>query len=276
MSVSHRGSSGLTVINEPTFLFLGAVSLLSILFCAPKSAFSQPVKAQPGEVEALLDATDDLNRGASSHAIMSMRVKTSRYDREMKIEAWTRGNSQSLLKVRSPMRDAGVATLRVGDEAWNYLPKIDRTLKISASAMGGAWMGSHLTNDDLVRNSRMREDYTWVLLARPQLSEVEGILQGEYLIELTPKPDVPLVWGKVTLHVNAQKVPVKVHYWNERGVLKRTITFLDYREISGRSVPMRIRVIPDKSGEMTEITYDFLEFDVSLSRRTFSLQALKR
>ena len=193
----------------------------------------------------------------------------------MKIEAWTEGKDRSLLKVRSPKRDAGVATLKVGQEAWNYLPKIDRTLKISASAMGGAWMGSHLTNDDLVRNSRMRDDYTWVLLARPQPNSA-GVLQGTYHIELTPKPDAPVVWGKVSVHVNADKLPLKVEYWNERGVLKRTIAFLDYREVSKRSVPMRMRVTPNKADEFTEIIYDTLEFGVSLSPRTFSLQALKR
>jgi hypothetical protein len=240
------------------------------------TVYSEPIKPLPGEVEALLDGTDDLNRGASSHSVMTMRVKTKRYDREMKIEAWTQGKDRSLLKVLSPKRDAGVATLKVDDEAWNYLPKIDRTLKISASAMGGAWMGSHLTNDDLVRNSRMRDDYTWILLTRPQLSAQGGPPEGAYHIELTPKPDAAVVWGKVSVHINAKKLPIKVEYWNERGVLKRTMTFLDYRETSGRSVPMRMRITPSKVDEFTEVIYNTLDFGVSLSPRTFSLQALKR
>ena len=264
---------------DPLFVIMYALITTLILSGGPlisKSSHGEPIKPRPGEVEALLDGTDDLNRGASSHAVMTMRVKTKRYHREMKIEAWTQGKDQSLLKVRSPKRDAGIATLKVGHEAWNYLPKIDRTLKISASAMGGAWMGSHLTNDDLVRNSRMRDDYTWVLLTRPQPTPQLDEVQGEYHIELTPKPDAPVVWGKVSVYVNAQKRPIKVEYWNERGVLKRTITFLDYREVSGRFVPMRMRVTPNKAEEFTEIVYDTLAFDVSFSSRTFSLQALKR
>ena len=257
------------------------LSWISIGFYLPNGfssawAKDQTLEALPGEVEALLDETDDLNRGTSSHAVMTMRVKTRRYQREMKIEAWTQGKERSLLKVISPKRDAGVATLKVGDEAWNYLPKIDRTLKISASAMGGAWMGSHLTNDDLVRNSRMRDDYTWVLLARPQPIADDGKHQGTYHIELTPKPDAPVVWGKVSVHIDADKKPIKLDYWNERGVLKRTIAFLDYQETAGRSVPMRMRVTPSKSDEFTEIVYAQLEFDVSLTPRTFSIQALKR
>ena len=251
-------------------------SLCFTLYVSVCFAEISPLTAHPGEVEALLDGTDDLNRGSSSHAVMTMRVKTARYQREVKIEAWTSGQKRSLLRVISPKRDAGVATLKVGDEAWNYLPKIDRTLKISASAMGGAWMGSHLTNDDLVRSSRLREDYTWVLLARPSPSIEGSEPKGVYHIELTPKPEAPVVWGKVSLYIDAKKRPQKIEYWNERGSLKRTISFHEYRDMKGRSVPMLMRVTPDKPGELTELTYAELEFDISISPRTFSLQALKR
>ena len=232
----------------------------------------KPVVAKPGEIEALLDATDDLNRGRSSHSLMTMKVKTNRYEREMKVEAWTQGTERSLLKILSPKRDAGVSTLKVGDEAWNYLPKVDRTLKLSVSSMGGAWMGSHLSNDDLVRGSRMREDYTWRLLSRPS-SDGKGL----YQIELTPKPDAPVVWGKVLVSIDAQKRPQGLSYWNERGVLIREMTFHDYQKVKSYDVPMRMRVTPKKKhGEFTEITYDQLDFDVELSPRLFSLQSLKR
>lgn len=235
-----------------------------------------PLKAEPGEVEALLDGADDLNRGTSSHSVMKMRVKTARYQREIELEAWTQGKDRSLLRVLSPHRDAGIATLKVGDEAWNYLPKIDRTLKISASAMGGAWMGSHLTNDDLVRNSRLREDYTWVLLARPEPAQASVSSRGLYHIELTPKPDAPVVWGKVSVYIDAKKRPQKIEYRNERGILKRTISFHDYQVNQGRAVPMLMRVTPNQPNELTELSYSDLQFDLPIPPRTFSLQALKR
>ena len=245
--------------------------LSMVILIASRAASAEPLKAEAGEIEALLDATDDLNRGRSSHSVMKMKVKTDRYEREMKIEAWTQGTERSLLRVLSPKRDAGVATLKVDDSAWNYLPKVDCTLKLSASAMGGAWMGSHLTNDDLVRGSRMREDYTWTLMSRPK---TDG--SGVYHIDLIPKPDAPIVWGKVSLIINADKRPQKISYWNEREVLMREMSFHDYREIEGQAVPMRMRVTPTREeGAFTEITYETLELNVSLSPRLFSLQSLK-
>ena len=233
---------------------------------------AKALEARPGEIEALLDATDDLNRGSSSHATLVMKVKTDRYDREMKIEVWTQGKEKSLLRIISPKRDSGVAFLKVGDEAWNYLPRVDRTMKLSASAMGGAWMGSHLTNDDLVRQSRLREDYTWSLHQRPSKGG-----QGQYHIELKPKPDAPVVWGKVSVYLLPDQRPERLEYWNERGILLRVISFHDYQKQGERMIPMRIRVTPQREpGSYTELIYQDLSFDVSLSSRTFSLQSLKR
>jgi hypothetical protein len=226
-------------------------------------------------VEGLLDASDDINRGASSHGRVKMSVKTARYEREMELELWSEGEERSLIKVLSPRRERGIATLKVGDEAWNYLPKVARTLKISTASMGGAWMGSHLTNDDLVRGSRMREDYTWSLYERPT-GEGEA-LSGRYEIHLTPKPNAPVVWGLVKLWVSAQRVPEKIEYYNERGALLRTISFHDVVTQGERTFPKRTRVTPaDKPSEFTEMTYVELDFDVKLPPRTFSLQALKR
>ena len=167
-------------------------NLFAVLFCftvcsanqsLAQSTGSPPaIVAAPGEVEALLDAADDANRGLSSHSQITMRVKTERYERTMKLEAWTQGVERSLIRVLAPRREAGISTLKVGDDAWNYLPKIDRTLKISSSAMGGSWMGSHISNDDLVRGSRLREAYTWTLKSRPSDAG-----EGHYEVHLKAK-----------------------------------------------------------------------------------------
>lgn len=44
----------------------------------------------------------------------------------------------------------------VAQKVWNYLPRVDRTIKVPPSLMIGAWMDSHFTNDDLVKESRCR------------------------------------------------------------------------------------------------------------------------
>ncbi len=232
-----------------------------------------PLSASAGDytVEELLDATDDAQRGTSSHGFMTMHVKTDRYERTMKMEVWSRGTDDSLVRILEPAKEKGVSTLKVGDNMWNYLPKVDRTLKIAGAALSGSWMGSHFTNDDLVKQSRMKEDYTYALTAEP------GAGSDVYVIELVPKPDAPVVWGKVVVKVGADKQPREITYWDEKGELVRTMGFHDVKDMSGRTFPTRMRIEPaDDPGGFPEVTSGGREFDVALDDRLFSLQALKR
>jgi hypothetical protein len=223
-------------------------------------------------VEQLLDATDDTSRGTSSHGFMTMEVKTDRYERTMKMEVWTQGTEDSLIRILVPAKDKGVSTLKVGENMWNYIPKIDKTLKIASTALSGSWMGSHITNDDLVKGSRMREDYSYVLSSKPA-DNADQL----YVIDLTPNEDAPVVWGKVSVRVRADQQPKDIRYYDEDGALIRTLSFEDIKEMSGRTFATTMRVVPAETPEeFTVIRYEEMEFDVKLPARTFSIQSLKR
>lgn len=222
-------------------------------------------------VEELLRATDDTNRGQSSMAVIEMQVKTARYERAMKMKVWSKGTEHSLIRILEPAKDAGVATLKVEENLWNYLPKVDRTMKVPSGMMGSSWMGSHLTNDDLVREARLSEDFTFELTSRPANGE------GNYVITCVPKPEAPVVWGKVVVEVRADKVPVKIDYFDEDGELARTMEYSNVKMVDGRLAPLTFRVVPhDKPGEFTQMSFAELEIDVDLDDSVFSLQALKR
>ena len=45
------------------------------------------------------------------------------------------------------------------NEVWNWLPSVQRVIKIPPSMMLQSWMGSDFNNDDLVRQSSIVEDY---------------------------------------------------------------------------------------------------------------------
>ena len=218
-------------------------------------------------IEELLDATDDVNRGESSKSTVTMQVKTKRYERTMTMNAWSRGEHDSLIRIVAPAKDAGTTTLKVGDDMWNYIPKIDRTMKIPPGMMSGAWMGSHFSNDDLVKSNRLAEEFTY---------EKESFVDGVYTIVCTAKPDAAVVWGKVVVKVREDKIPLEVAYYDEDGDLARKMTFSNVQDFSGRKVPATIVLEPaDRPDEFTRITTTALDFDVSFDDRTFSLQALK-
>jgi hypothetical protein len=55
------------------------------------------------------------------------------------------------------------------------------------------------------------------------------------------------------------------------------MTFSEYREMGGRLVPSRSRMVPqDKPEEYTEMIYHELRFDISIPQGTFSLSSLRR
>lgn len=241
--------------------------LALLLFAATPALAEEPEPT----VEELLQGTDDVTRGTSSTSVIEMQVQTKRYSRTMRMEGFTEGTEKSLIRILAPAKDAGIATLKVDDNLWNYLPKVDRTMKVPAGMMGGSWMGSHFTNDDLVGESRLSEDYTWTVDQKP----VDGV--GNYIITLIPRPDAAVVWGKVVAEIRADKIPVKIEYFDEKGKPVRTMTWTDVKDMDGRLMPTEMLVVPaDKPDEFTKISYINIDFDVDLPASTFTQQALRK
>ncbi len=263
-------STPLSFVRHGLFALLLSISPVVAGLSAPSIAFAEEDRPT---IDELLNTTDDIQRGDSSEAVMVMDVKTKRFERSMKMRALSKGTDNSLVTILEPAKDAGTTTLKVGDNLWNYLPKVDRTMKIPAGMMGGSWMGSHFSNDDLVKQSRMSEDYTAELKSEP----TDEAPETNWVIELTPKPDAPVVWGKVVVTITPEKIPVSIEYFDEKGTLQRTLAFSDVQEVGDRMVPMTITLTPeDKEGEYTKMTYEKLDFGVELSDKQFTLQALKR
>ena len=233
-----------------------------------------PVLAADNDnVTRLLNEVDDMWRGRSSHAIMTMQVKTAHYTRTMKLEGWSEGKEKTLIRIVEPLREKGTATLKSGENIYTYLPKTDRTIKLTSSMMMGSWMGSHLTNDDLVKEARLVDDYNATI-------SFDGVRDGRNVMEFTlmPKPEAAVVWGKVVLIIDADTHnPIVEYFYDEDMKLARTFTFSELKMLSGRMRPSVLRVVPaDKPGEYTEFSYQQLQLNISLPAHLFSLASLKR
>ena len=245
------------------------------LWCLMAACVAVTTAAQAPSVDAtaIVDRVDRLLRGDSSEGEMSMSVVTRRWTRTLTMMVWSEGTEKALIKVTAPPKEAGTATLKAGNEIWNYLPKIDRTIRVPTSMMMASWMGSHFTNDDLVKESRLIRDYDITV-------DFSGMREGVKVWQfvLTPRPAAAVVWGRIVLEVRqTDLMPTWAKYYGDDEAQKRTLTFADYRIMGGRFVPTKIMVTPaDKADESTVITYRRLAFDVQLPPDTFSLAALKR
>ena len=228
---------------------------------------------EPLNAKDILDRVDDLFRGSSSKGIMTMKIVTVHWTRTLKVEWWSEGKDKSLMRILRPKKEKGTATLRVGNDIWNYLPKVNRIIKLPSSMMSASWMGSHFTNDDLVKESRMADDYTFALT-------FQGNRDGKEILEVTclPKPQAAVVWGKVLVVVRpVDYLPLRILYYDEDMDLARTMTFTDIGPLGDRKLPRVMRMVPeDKPDEMTEMTYENMTFDLKLPEQTFSIRFLKR
>jgi hypothetical protein len=220
----------------------------------------------------IIERVDRVLRGDSSHGVARMQVVTEHWDRELVMEMWSLGTDYSLVRVQFPAREAGIATLMADDDIWNYLPKVDRAIKIPASMMAGAWMGSHFTNDDLVKESQLIEDYD---IEATYDGDRDGVTVWEF--RLTPKPEAAVVWGYVDYQVRqADYMPLWARYYDEDGQLARTMQWSDFRDLGGRVVPAAMEMqLADKPEESTKVVYDELEFNIDIEPSFFSLQMLK-
>jgi len=242
----------------------GLIIFLALVSSTPSAAQDSP--------KEIIDKVDRMMRGESSHGVAEMEISTKRWTRSKTIEIWSEGTEKALIRILEPRKEEGVATLKIGTDIWNYLPKISRTIRIPSSMMMASWMGSHFTNDDLVKESRLVEDYDIEIT-------FEGPRDGEEIWEfrLTPVPEAVVVWGGIDFVVRKNDLmPIKADYFDEDNTLKRTVFYSDYRRMGGRLVPAEMKLIPsDEPDEYTQITYTELEFNMEHPPGTFSLSSLR-
>jgi len=247
----------------------GTILCLFLLAIAFQTATAQSSELTADEI---LDKVDDLYRGDSSQGTMTMTIKTEHWTRELTLEYWSLGKEKSLFRILAPKKEKGTATLKCDRDIWNYLPKVNRTIKLPSSMMSQSWMGSHFTNDDLVKESRFTDDYTFE-------KSFDGERDGQNIIEITciPHEDAAVVWGKVIVIVEQDSfIPLEISYYDEDMELARTMRFSDVKDIGDRKLPVSMIVIPaDKPDESTEVTYDEINFNVEIDEEFFSLRNLQ-
>lgn len=222
----------------------------------------------PPNAEQLLQRMDTLYQQDAAHAVMTMTVVTPDYQRTMSLESWSLGLDYALVKVLEPVRERGVATLKRDAEMWNFLPKINKVVKVPPSMMMGSWMGSDFTNDDLMRETSWVEEYD------VSLSETER----SYELELTPYENTVTVWGRMTLSIEkARLLPIEQRYFDEDGREMRVMTFSNVTDFDGVTLPATLTLTPlNKDGQYTRVDYQQLDFDADLNADFFTLQNLRR
>ncbi len=220
----------------------------------------------------IVQKSDQAMRGKSSYSEATMEIVRPDWTRSMTMKSWTKGTELSLVLVTAPAKDKGSASLKRHREMWNWVPSIERIIKIAPSMLSQSWMGSDFTNDDLINQSSIVVDYQHALLGNDSF---EG--DKVWVIEATAKPDAPVVWNKVTLWISQLTyLQRKVEFYDEFDERVNVLTTYDVKELGGRKIATRMEMKPvDKPGNKTIFTTHQAQFDFDINDDFFSQQQMK-
>ncbi len=225
------------------------------------------------DAKEIMRKVDAKRRGDASTANMTISIVRPTWTREMDIKSWSRGTEFSLILITSPARDKGTVFLKRKKEIWNWVPSIERNVKLPPSMMMQSWMGSDFTNDDLIKESSIVEDYTHSL-------DGDTVIRGRdcWKIVLIPKPDAPVVWGKIVTWIDKNEFfEMRSEMYDEDEYLINEVDFKEIKSLGGRNLPSVMEYIPaEKEGHKTVITYHEVDYQANVNETFFSLQNMKR
>jgi len=243
----------------PAKWLVAGLSLLALSVCAAPSATD------------IVERSDTLLWGKTLQGDMDMIITTPTWEKTIALKIWSDRPTKSFARIVSPAKEAGITSLRINSEMWNYIPNIERTIKIPPSLMLQPWFGSDFTNDDMVKESSLVHDYNHKLLGE---ATMDG--QETYEIEGLPKENAAVVWGKLIFWIRkADFVPVRIDFYGERGELMRVMRYSDVRSLGGRNVPTRWNIQPvNKPGKHTTVILKSAAYDKPIATDVFSLRNL--
>jgi outer membrane lipoprotein-sorting protein len=220
----------------------------------------------------IVKKADEKMRGKTSQAEMVIRTIRPTWSREMSVKTWLKGNDYALILILEPIKDKGIVFLKRKKEVWNWLPTLERSIKLPPSMMTQSWMGTDFTNDDLVKESSIVNDYDHSILG-------DTTVQGRdcYKIQMLPKPEAAVVWGKLMVCIDKKDfMELYSRFYDEDGILINTLTASNIKTMDGRLIPTRLEMVPaDKKNQKTEILYNKITFDRPIEADFFTIEKMR-
>jgi len=246
---------------------------LSALLLVALATASAGLAGQDIDAREIVRRANDLARGLNSYSTASMQIVRPGWTREMAMESWSLGTDYYMILITAPARDKGQVFLKRENDMWNWVPRIQRSVKIPPSMMNQSWMGSDFTNNDLVRVDSLVIDYTQTIIGE---ETIEGY--ATYQIELMPLPEAPVVWGRVLLWIAQDEYfMLRAEYYDEDGELINRQTASDVKLMDDREIPTRM-VMEDakKPGHRTIMITETVDFHIDVDEAFFSQQQMRR
>lgn len=231
------------------------------------------LKISPQSAEDIIQKSLDKMYSKSNYAEITMTVVKPNWSRSTSMKSWAIEPDYFLIYITEPARDKGTVTLKREKEVWNWIPSVQKPVKIPPSMMLQSWMGSDFTNDDLVRTSSYVNDFKHKILGEEKIDE-----HLCYKIEMIPKPSAGVVWNKIITWVTKNSyLQLKADYYDEEGFLVKTFIGSKIKKMDGREIPTQWEMVSNiDDGNKTILTYNKLQFDLKIDKTFFSFQNMQK
>ena len=246
------------------------ISVIIVIFLlTPVTGIGQELTAK----EIIRKADERFNGEKTSISLMAMTIVRPTWERTIEFKNWTSGRDHALTLITAPARDKGQSFLKRSNEMWNWNPTISRLIKLPPSMMSQGWMGSDYTNDDILKESSVVNDYNHEITGE---EEVDGRLC--YRIRMVAKEDAAVIWGHQIRWIDKKDfIFMKSELYDEDGYLVRTEIGKEIKSMDGRLIPTHIELIPaDEEGHMTILNIKEITFNEPIPDNFFSQQNMKR
>jgi outer membrane lipoprotein-sorting protein len=245
--------------------------IIGIVVCA--IPFTPMYSQQNFSAKNIVKKADDNMRGKTSLADITIKIIRPSWSREMNMKAWSKGDDYSMIMVTSPAKEKGTVFLKRIKEVWNWIPSIERNIKLPPSMMAQSWMGTDFTNDDLVKEASSVSDYDHKLLGKETISDKDC-----YKIEMIPKPSAVIVWEKVIVWIDSEDfLQLKAEFYDEDGELVNIMNSSEVKVVGGRKITSKIEMFPvDQEGNSTVIMYNDIIFDKPIKDDFFTTRNMKQ
>jgi len=229
--------------------------------------------AQDKTGKDIIILSDTKSKTINSKMKISMTIVRPKWSKKIEFVSWSKGKRKAMLVISSPKRDRGVSYLLRDKELWNWQPVIGEIIKMPPSMIIESWMGSDLTNGDVVNYESAINDYDHKLLGEEEFGG-----QLCYKIEMIPKKNSLIVWDKVVSWISKKDyLLLQTQLYDEDGDLVASIVGKEIKDVGALKLPTKIEFISHKKeGVKTILEYIDIEFDIELEDDFFSIKNLKR
>jgi outer membrane lipoprotein-sorting protein len=228
--------------------------------------------AQTLSAKEIIKKAADLMNGQTNESVMRMTIVRPTWQRTIAFHSWAKGNDFSMALITDPAKEKGQTFLKRKTEMWNWIPAIQRLVKLPPSMLSQGWMGSDFSNDDLMKESSIVSDYEHTILDIENYDNIEC-----YKIKLIPKTDAAVVWGSIIKLISKKQFfQLKTEYYDEDNVLIKTETASVIKLMGEREIPTHFEIIPtDKPGNKTLVDIEKVIFNKPMDDEFFSQQNMK-